>query len=108
MGDGNGRPCGVERNFGLRILDHDPQSGFRHLFLPGPGSHGAGRLASSTETGAINSIRTIDSVQLTPDGSDGFNPAFDVTPARLVTALITERGVAAASEQGLLSLYQST
>jgi methylthioribose-1-phosphate isomerase len=71
-------------------------------------THIQGRLASSTETGAINSIRTIDSVQLTPDGSDGFNPAFDVTPARLVTALITERGVAAASEQGLLSLYQST
>jgi len=28
-----------------------------------------------------------------------------VTPARLVTGLITERGVCAASEQGLLSLY---
>jgi methylthioribose-1-phosphate isomerase len=71
-------------------------------------THIQGRLASSTETGAIDSTRAIDSVQLTPDGSDGFNPAFDVTPARLVTALITERGVAAASEQGLLSLYQST
>ena len=44
-------------------------------------------------------------VQLTPDGSEGFNPAFDVTPARLVTALITERGVAAASEAGLRGLY---
>ena len=44
-------------------------------------------------------------VQLTPDGSAGFNPAFDVTPARLVTALITERGVAEASEVGLRSLY---
>jgi methylthioribose-1-phosphate isomerase len=71
-------------------------------------THIQGRLASSTATGAIGSTATIDSVQLTPDGSDGFNPAFDVTPARLVTALITERGVAAASEQGLLSLYQST
>lgn len=47
----------------------------------------------------------ITSVQLTPDGSDGFNPAFDVTPARLVTALITERGVCAASEAGLRGLY---
>ena len=47
----------------------------------------------------------ITSVQLTPDGSSGFNPAFDVTPARLVTALITERGVAAASEAGLRGLY---
>ena len=45
------------------------------------------------------------SVQLVPDGSDGFNPAFDVTPARLVTALITERGVAPASEEGLKALY---
>jgi methylthioribose-1-phosphate isomerase len=44
-------------------------------------------------------------VQLTPDGSEGFNPAFDVTPARLVTALITERGVAPASEDGLRNLY---
>jgi len=33
------------------------------------------------------------------------NPAFDVTPARLVTGLITERGVCAASEEGLLSLF---
>jgi methylthioribose-1-phosphate isomerase len=44
-------------------------------------------------------------VQLTPDGSPGFNPAFDVTPARLVTALITERGVAEASAAGLQALY---
>jgi methylthioribose-1-phosphate isomerase len=45
------------------------------------------------------------SVQLGPDGSSGFNPAFDVTPARLVTALITERGVVEASESGLRRLY---
>jgi methylthioribose-1-phosphate isomerase len=33
------------------------------------------------------------------------NPGFDVTPARLVTGLITERGVCAASEEGLLALF---
>jgi len=33
------------------------------------------------------------------------NPAFDVTPARLVTAIVTERGVAPASRAGLLGLY---
>ena len=38
-------------------------------------------------------------------GSPVANPAFDVTPARLVTGLITERGVVAASEQGLRSLF---
>ena len=47
----------------------------------------------------------ITTVQLTPTGCAGFNPAFDVTPARLVTALITERGVAAATEAGLGDLY---
>jgi len=44
-------------------------------------------------------------VQVAPDGTPALNPAFDVTPARLVTALITERGVAAASEAGLRALY---
>jgi methylthioribose-1-phosphate isomerase len=34
-----------------------------------------------------------------------YNPSFDVTPARLVTALITERGVCSASREGLVSLY---
>ncbi len=44
-------------------------------------------------------------VRLTPAMSAAANFAFDVTPARLVTGLITERGIAAASERGLLSLY---
>lgn len=38
-------------------------------------------------------------------GSRAANPAFDVTPARLVTGLVTERGVAAASEAGLSALF---
>jgi methylthioribose-1-phosphate isomerase len=38
-------------------------------------------------------------------GSPAANPAFDVTPARLVTGLITERGIADASEAGLLALF---
>ena len=44
-------------------------------------------------------------VTLIPEGSAAANYAFDVTPARLVSALITERGVAPASREGLLSLY---
>jgi len=58
-----------------------------------------GRVLSGAGAGEIASV------QLSPDGSRGFNPAFDVTPARLVTGLITERGVAAASEAGLRGLY---
>ena len=44
-------------------------------------------------------------VRLTPEGSPAANPAFDVTPARLVTGIITERGIAAASRDGLLALF---
>ena len=38
-------------------------------------------------------------------GSPVANPAFDVTPARLVTGLITERGIAKASSEGLAELF---
>jgi len=44
-------------------------------------------------------------VRLTPTDSPAANYAFDVTPARLVTALITERGVCPASRAGLLGLF---
>ena len=42
----------------------------------------------------------IETVQIVPDGSPVANYGFDVTPARLVTGLITERGVLAASRDG--------
>ena len=44
-------------------------------------------------------------VEVTAPGSRAANPAFDVTPARLVTGLITERGVCEASAAGLRSLF---
>jgi methylthioribose-1-phosphate isomerase len=44
-------------------------------------------------------------VRLTPEGSPAANYAFDVTPARLVTALVTERGLCPASRDGLLGLF---
>ena len=44
-------------------------------------------------------------VEVVAPGSGVANPAFDVTPARLVTGIITERGVAPATRAGLLSLY---
>ncbi|MEX2616291.1 MAG: S-methyl-5-thioribose-1-phosphate isomerase [Alphaproteobacteria bacterium] len=47
----------------------------------------------------------IETVTITPDGSPVANYAFDVTPARLVSGLITERGIAAASHDGLKALF---
>lgn len=44
-------------------------------------------------------------VDIAAPGSPAANPAFDLTPARLVSGLITERGLAAASSDGLLQLY---
>jgi methylthioribose-1-phosphate isomerase len=56
-------------------------------------------IAGWTEAGARVEVR------LTPADSPAANYAFDVTPARLVTALITERGVCPASREGLLRLF---
>jgi methylthioribose-1-phosphate isomerase len=55
-------------------------------------------------TGAAEDGRPVR-VRVAAPGSTVANPAFDVTPARLVTGLITERGRCAASEAGLRGLY---
>ena len=47
----------------------------------------------------------VTQVAIAPEGSAAANPAFDVTPARLVTALVTERGICEASAEGLAALY---
>lgn len=48
--------------------------------------------------------RTV-TVRISPESTGAANPAFDVTPARLVTGLITERGVCEASPEGLAKLF---
>ncbi len=63
------------------------------------------------DAGEVTHITGLDAdgrmirVRLTPEGSAAANPAFDVTPARLVTGLITERGLCPASRAGLAGLY---
>jgi methylthioribose-1-phosphate isomerase len=46
-------------------------------------------------------------VQLAPDGCAAANPAFDVTPARLVSGLITERGIVAAQADALRAVTEA-
>src|SRR5476651_166213 len=58
----------------------------------------------STMTGRTADGR-IETVQVVPDGSDVANYAFDVTPARLVSGLITERGVIAATRGALAKVF---
>ncbi len=63
-----------------------------------PGSEVA-EIAGLTAAGEVTRVR------LVPEDSPVANPAFDVTPARLVTGLITERGICPASREGLRALY---
>ena len=47
----------------------------------------------------------VATVDIAAPGSHAANPGFDITPARLVTGFITERGICAASRDGLASLF---
>jgi methylthioribose-1-phosphate isomerase len=48
----------------------------------------------------------IETVRIVPEGSAVANYGFDVTPARLVTGLITERGVIGASQEALAQAFK--
>ncbi|MGE3644239.1 MAG: S-methyl-5-thioribose-1-phosphate isomerase [Beijerinckiaceae bacterium] len=51
---------------------------------------------------------SVATMRIVSPGSAAANPAFDVTPARLVTAFITERGVTPATREGLAGLFGET
>jgi methylthioribose-1-phosphate isomerase len=88
-----------------------------HVALPGPTidwslSDGVADIPiEERESAEVTEVRGVladgrpGTVRITPAEVTARNFAFDVTPARLVSGLITERGVCPASEAGLLSLY---
>jgi methylthioribose-1-phosphate isomerase len=59
-----------------------------------------------THIQGLNAQGQLDTVRLTPASSRAINHAFDVTPARLVTGLITEKGIFPATEAGLSALAE--
>ena len=62
----------------------------------------------STEVTTISGLDEngkISKIKLTADNTVASNYSFDITPARLVTGLITERGITPANEQGILNLF---
>ena len=61
--------------------------------------------AEVTHVNGRSAAGKIENVQLFPDGAGAKNFGFDVTPAKFVTGLITERGVCQASREGLLGLF---
>ncbi|OUW73620.1 MAG: S-methyl-5-thioribose-1-phosphate isomerase [Pelagibacteraceae bacterium TMED216] len=54
----------------------------------------------------IDANNEIKKVRIYPQKSNSLNLAFDVTPAKLVTGLITEKGICEASEKGLKELFK--
>jgi methylthioribose-1-phosphate isomerase len=80
-------------------FDWQMRDGVKEIPIEQRGSDEVRYIRGRTSSGAV------EQVLLTPENSPAANYAFDVTPARLVTGLITERGICAASEEGVLGLY---
>jgi len=80
-------------------IDWSIRDGLRDIPIEQRGPEEVTRITGRAETGDLVSV------DIAPPGSPALNIAFDVTPARLVTGLLTERGACAASEAGLLSLF---
>ncbi|MGF1628620.1 MAG: S-methyl-5-thioribose-1-phosphate isomerase [Kiloniellaceae bacterium] len=80
-------------------IDWTVHDGVKEIPIEERGGEEVSQMTGRTASGAI------ETVTITPDGSPVANYAFDVTPARYVTGLITERGVAEASAEGLAKLF---
>jgi methylthioribose-1-phosphate isomerase len=79
-------------------LDMQLQDGVRDIPIEERSAREVTHISGTTIKGDVVEV------QLTPDGTRAANPAFDVTPARLITALITERGVVSADRAALVAL----
>lgn len=80
-------------------IDWSLSDGLRDIPIEERSAREVTHLTGVSEDGEVRAFRVV------APGSNAANPAFDVTPARLVTGLITERGVASASAEGLARLF---
>jgi methylthioribose-1-phosphate isomerase len=80
-------------------IDFTVVDGMRDIPIEQRGADEVATMTGRTADGRIETVRII------PDGSAVANYGFDVTPARLVTGLITERGVIAASREALARAF---
>ncbi len=80
-------------------IDWTLEDGLRDIPIEERGQEEVRIVRGRTAEGAIAGVR------ICPAATEAANPAFDVTPARLVTGLITERGLCAASREGLAALF---
>jgi methylthioribose-1-phosphate isomerase len=80
-------------------IDFAIRDGFSEIPIEERSASEVTHMQGMTETGAIETVRVV------PEGSPVANYAFDVTPARLVTGLITERGVIPATEKAIAATF---
>ncbi len=80
-------------------IDWRLSDGVREIPIEERSAREVTHLSGLGENGEVAQFRVV------APGSEAANPAFDVTPARLVTGLVTERGVAPASRVGLATLF---
>jgi methylthioribose-1-phosphate isomerase len=80
-------------------IDFSLGDGIAEIPIEQRGSEEVATMTGRTADGRIESVTVV------PDGSPVANYAFDVTPARLVTGLITERGVMAATREALAGSF---
>jgi methylthioribose-1-phosphate isomerase len=76
-------------------IDFSVSDGLAEIPIERRGADEVATMTGRTADGRIETVRIV------PDGSDVANYGFDVTPARLITGLITERGVIAPSREAL-------
>ncbi|EAR51948.1 translation initiation factor IF-2B subunit alpha [Oceanicola granulosus HTCC2516] len=80
-------------------IDWTVRDGLKEIPIEDRGGREVTHIQGTLDDGSIGWVR------VTPEGTEGGNPAFDVTPARLVTGLITEHGICEASTEGLASMF---
>jgi methylthioribose-1-phosphate isomerase len=80
-------------------IDWRIRDGLREIPIEQRGEREVTHICGATESGAIETVR------LTPAGSAAANFGFDVTPAHLITAIVTEAGICQASERELSALF---
>jgi methylthioribose-1-phosphate isomerase len=80
-------------------IDWTIRDGAREIPIETRSEREVTHMTGETDAGAIETVR------VTPKGSPAINYGFDVTPARYVTALITERGVCPATAEGMAGLF---
>ena len=99
----NGRSCAGRgtRNPNLPspTIDFSIADGVAEIPIEQRGAEEVATMTGRTADGRIETVR------IAPDGSPVANYAFDVTPARLITGLITERGICEADEQSICSMF---